>query len=610
MDLGHSEQTGLLKNKRPRCTKRNRWLFAVVAFVLVVVASTAVLTAIATDGADSGEHVNEVQLLFNVTLHTMDEDLPRVSAMAWQDGRILGLGSLQGLELQFPEARQVNGLGHVVLPGLIDGHGHLVNMGLEQMRAQLFGLRSLDAVLGALVAFAEEQQLPDGEWLLGRGWDQSLWDDPTFPTRYDLDTFFPNNPVFLGRVDGHMAWANSYAIDLADLPEGDPPGGEIIRDEDGVPTGLFLETAMALIPVPETSDEDIRIALTLAVRTCHRFGITGVHDAGNSKRYVDAAMELVRLNSFDLRAYMMLESSDSTTADHFCPLEGPVPEQIIGFGDDRLTVRAVKLMVDGALGSRGAKLLEPYSDDPETDGVFVLEPEVMLKKFQRWARCEYQLCTHAIGDAANRAVLDGYQTVLNETQLRDHRWRVEHAQILTAQDWIRFRELSVWPSVQPTHATSDMRFALDRLGPDRLATSYLWQSFIELGSPVCFGSDFPVEPVDPFLGLYAAVTRQDSERLPEGGWYPNERVSVYNAIKGFTLWAAEAGFQEDQLGSLQLGKRADFILIDRDPMRVISGGTIGSDQDPMNLLETVVQATVFNGKCVFGHADNVVDLRC
>ncbi len=481
-----------------------------------------------------------------------------------QHGEILAIGETGPMVGEFPGARQINLQGKTVLPGLIDSHGHLYGLALSFTQANLSGTDSKSEVISRLKEF--EAGLAEGEWLLGRGWDQNDWPEQNFPNRADLDAEFPNRPVWLRRVDGHAAWGNSVAIAQADKDlSGDwqEEGGFIHRDSLGNPSGIFIDGAMSYVEqtVPETSPDLIDAALDAATQTLVSLGLTGVHDPGVNRQVIDLYRKKIAQDAFPVRVYAMADGVGATT-QWLCdqgPLEDP---------SGRLVMRSVKLYADGALGSRGAALLEDYSDEPGNRGLMFISAEQMEAALNTVFSCGLQVGVHAIGDAANRLVLDAYERALAAYPDNPGRHRVEHAQILHSDDIPRFAQLDVIAAMQPTHATSDMYWADERLGGHRLAGAYAWQSLLDSGARLAFGSDFPVEQVDPMLGIYAAVSRQDTEGWPQGGWFPDERMSREAAIRAFTLDAAYAGFMENQVGSLEVGKRADFIVFERDIMEI------------------------------------------
>lgn len=503
----------------------------------------------------------QAQTLFhNGHFHDSDPGMAATAMLVDAGGRIAGLGSMESLRDLAAGAERVDLGGGHVLPGLIDAHGHLLNLGFALLSADLVGADSKDEVLARLRAF--EARLPEGAWLTGRGWDQNRWPGAQFPTAADLDAAFPGRPVWLRRIDGHAGWANSAAMALAgrDL-SGDwqPEGGRILRDADGRATGVFIDAAMTLVGSAEPApDEATRLrALELALAEASRLGLTGVHDAGVSLDTLALLRRLADQDRLPLRVYAMADG-DAEALDWLCR-EGRYRHP-----GGRLEMRSVKLYMDGALGSRGAALLRDYSDEPGNRGLLVTPAERIEAAVAKAARCGIQANTHAIGDRGNRIVLDIYARVLAGGG-DDARFRIEHAQVVDGRDIPRFAELGVIASMQPIHATSDMPWAQARLGRGRLSGAYAWQRLAGKGTRLAFGSDFPVEPVNPWFGLHAAVTRQDANGRPPGGWLPDQRVDLATALRGFTADAAHAGFAEDEVGSLAPGRRADFIVLPQDP---------------------------------------------
>lgn len=503
----------------------------------------------------------QAQTLFhNGHFHDTDPGVAATAMLVDAGGRIVALGTAGELDdLAAGAARVDLGGGHV-LPGLIDAHGHLLNLGFALLSADLVGTDSKEEVLARLRAF--EARLPEGAWLTGRGWDQNRWPGTQFPTAADLDAAFPTRPVWLRRIDGHAGWANSAAMALAgrDLAgDWQPEGGRILRDADGHASGVFIDAAMALVGDAEPAlGEDTRLrALELALAEAARLGLTGVHDAGVSVDTLRLLRRLADQDRLPVRVYAMADG-DAEALDWLCR-EGRYRHP-----GGRLEMRSVKLYMDGALGSRGAALLRDYSDEAGNRGLLVTPRERIEAAITKAARCGIQANTHAIGDRANRLVLDAYARVL-EGGDGAARFRIEHAQVVSEQDIPRFAELGVIASMQPIHATSDMPWAQARLGRQRLAGAYAWQRLAASGTRLAFGSDFPVEPVNPWFGLYAAITRQDARGEPPGGWLPDQRVDLAAALRGFTVDAAYAGFAEDEVGALAPGHRADFIVLADDP---------------------------------------------
>ena len=512
----------------------------------------------------------QVKLLTAQAIVTGDPDQPAATAIAFDtaSGRVLAVGEAAALGAQYPQAERIDAGQATVLPGLIDAHAHMVNLGHMLVEANLWGVDSKAAVIERLKA--AEARLQPGQWLIGRGWDQNLWAGKQFPTAADLDAAFPERPVYLDRVDGHAAWVNSAALRIA-AEKGDralagdwqPDGGRIERDAAGQPTGVLVDNASSLVAahIPAHSQAELDRRFELALDNVVANGLTGVHDMGVArselamfKRFADQGRLPLRIDAY--------AAGDGDALEDLCR------DGLYQHPDGRLKMRGVKLFVDGALGSRGAAMLEPYSDDPHNHGLLMMSPEEHLAVSRKAAGCGVQVASHAIGDRGNRLVLDNYQAVLAEHPGADLRWRVEHAQVLAAADIARFAELGVIASMQPTHATSDMGWAEDRVGPGRILGAYAWQSLRGTGARLALGSDFPVEQVDPRLGLQAAVTRQDGRGLPAGGWYASQRLTASQALEGFAAGAAYAGFDELEVGQLKEGLRADFVLVDHNPLAV------------------------------------------
>ena len=510
----------------------------------------------------------EVKLLVADTIRTGDPAQPLVGAIAWESdsGRVLDVGSADALLQLYPQAPRIDVGDATVVPGLIDAHAHLVGLGEMMVWADLSGARNRAEVLARLTAF--EKSLAPGQWLLGRGWDQNRWDNTDFPTAADLDAAFPQRAVYLERVDGHAGWVNSAAIRIAEKAgkslsgEWQPEGGRIVRDAAGKPSGVLVDGAASLvsahIPKPDDATREKRLlgALQLAVS----YGLTGVHDMGVSREDLALMKRLAEQGKLPLRIDAYADGNQGAL-DDLCKTG------LYDHPAGRLRMHGVKLYMDGALGSRGAALLTAYSDDPHNHGLLMTSPEEFEAAVRKADGCKVQVATHAIGDRGNRIVLDTYEKVLGAHKDNDHRWRIEHSQVVSLQDIPRFAKLGVIASMQPTHATSDMGWAEQRVGPERILGAYAWQRFLHSGARLALGSDFPVEQVDPRLGLYAAVTRQDRDGQPPGGWQPEQRLSAAEALRGFTSDAAWAGQAAAQVGKLQRGLRADFVVLDRDPLK-------------------------------------------
>jgi hypothetical protein len=472
------------------------------------------------------------------------------------DGRIVATGG-EDLIADQNSTVVIDGGGMTVLPGLIDAHAHVTGLGFAKSTVDLVGAQSLDAATKRIADYAQNN--PNVRWIQGRGWNQVLWPVREFPTAADIDAVVSDRPVWLRRIDGHAGWANSAALRIAGIDDDtpDPIGGKIIRDQRGHATGILIDKAMRLVGrhAPEPDKDDYRRAIRTAIDSLVAEGLTSVHDAGTNLTNVEVYLSMADMDELDMRIYAMLGGADDVLDAVGKPLRGQ--------GNDRLDIAAVKLYADGALGSRGAAMFDPYSDDAENRGLpFWTQDE--LNAFTAKANTMgFQVGIHAIGDRGNRMALDAFAHAQgNErSQLRN---RVEHAQIIALDDIPRFAELSVIASMQPTHATSDKNMAEDRIGPERIRGGYAWRRLLDSGAVIASGSDFPVEPSNPFHGLYAAVSRQDRDGLPAGGWYPDQALTRVEALHSFTLAAAYAAHQEDRLGSLEPGKWADFIVIDRD----------------------------------------------
>ena len=504
-------------------------------------------------------------LLTAARIHTMDAARPLARAMAYDaDGRILAVGDPATLAAQFPQARRIDVGDATVVPGLIDAHAHVSGLGMAMMEADLTGATDRQWVLRRLQAHA--RTLAPGAWLVGRGWDQNDWPERAFPTAAELDAVFPDRPVWLSRIDGHAGWANGAAMravgrDLAGTWQ--PDGGKILRDAAGRPTGIFVDNAMLLLDQarPALDQATLEHALSLGMQAAVQHGLTGVHDAGISLDELHRYQRLADRGAMPLRIYAMADG-DAAALEALCR------DGLYRHPSGRLQMRAVKLYADGALGSRGAAMLEDYSDDHGNRGLMVMSPEALAVASAKAKRCGVQVATHAIGDRGNRVSLDVYAEALGAAAAGDHRWRIEHAQVLAAADLPRLAAMRVIASMQPTHATSDMPWAGDRVGPQRIVGAYAWRQLRDSGARLALGSDFPVESVDPRLGLYSAVSRADAAGKPAGGWMPQEKLTAYEALRGFTLDAAYAGFAEGELGSLAAGKRADFVVLAEDPLAV------------------------------------------
>lgn len=526
-------------------------------------------------------------VLVNGHIYTLNERAPVAEALAIKDDIIVAVGSTADIERKFRAARVLDLGGLPVYPGFIDAHAHIEGLGAAVMSLSLGGINSVEEIQSLVAERAKN--IGSHIWIRGRGWDQNLWRDKSFPTHHTLDAVSGDVPVYLTRVDGHAVWVNKKVLDIAGITKAtpDPEGGKILRDKLGNPTGVFVDNAKALLNsyLPPVSMEERTRAVVLAVQECLRVGLTEVHDMGVDLDGVSIYKKLIDTGRFPFRVYAALDGG----ADAWKLYQESGPE--IAYGGGRLTIRAVKVYADGALGSRGAALIEPYSDDPGNRGLTLTSQEEIDSVVDQALRKGFQVCTHAIGDRGNHAALNSYEKgfkLLNYKE-KSVRFRVEHAQIVEPGDIPRFSALGIIPSMQPTHCTSDMYWAEDRLGSSRLTGAYAWKSFLEHGSIIPGGSDFPVESPNPLWGFYAAITRKDHSGWPDGGWRPEQVMTRPEALKAFTLWAAYAAFEEKQKGTIEEGKLADLVVLSDDIMKIA----------PERILKTSVRYTIIGGDVVY-----------
>ena len=519
-------------------------------------------------------------IVHNAKVYTANRDMDVASAFAVKDGKFIAVGDESLLD-EYQTSNLVDAQGLPVYPGFIDAHCHFLSLGLTQTQVQLEGTKSYEQVIERVKAYAAAAE--SRQVILGRGWDQNDWENKEFPTKDALDRLFPDIPVALRRIDGHALLVNQKVLDLAGI-DGDTqvPGGTVIT-KNGQPTGVLIDTPMELVEaiLPKPTLEEKKQALLAAQEIGFKYGLTTVDDAGLNKEDILLIDSLQQTGVLDMRVYAMI-SNTPDNLDYFLP-KGPLVT-------DRLSVRSVKVYADGALGSRGAALIAPYSDAPKHRGKFITDKDSLKQLAARIAKTKFQMNTHAIGDAANQAVIDVYRD--NVRLLRDPRWRVEHAQVLDAPDIEKF-STKIIPSIQPLHATSDMYWAGDRLGEDRLKNAYAYQEQLDYAGIVALGTDFPVEKVNPMLTFYAAISRRDLNGFPEEGFQRENRLSRGSALLGMTRWAAYANFEEKQKGSIEIGKVADFVMLDRDIMEVTHRLIPGAR----------VVATFLNGKIVYSNRD-------
>jgi predicted amidohydrolase YtcJ len=530
-------------------------------------------------------------ILHNARIYTVDANRSTAEAIAIRGDRILRVGTNAAvLPLRAASTRVIDAGGAAILPGLHDAHGHFAGLGASMQSIELRGTTSYGQIVDLVRARVASAR--PGEWIVGRGWDQNDWPDKEWPTHDALSAVSPDNPVYLTRVDGHAGLANRRAMDAAAITAAtiDPDGGRLIRGAGNQPSGVLIDTAQSLVSsrIPTVSTAQLDEQILLADRETRRLGLTTVHDAGTDGRTVDAYKRLIDAGRLKTRLYVMLRGSMSTLRPFFD--KGPVTD----YGNHRLAVRAVKLVADGALGSRGAAMLEPYSDERSTTGLLTTPPEEVYALTLAASKAGFQTAIHAIGDRANRLVMDIFERVQRDVPgARALRLRNEHAQILDEAEIPRFAALNVIASMQATHATSDMPWVPARIGRARMEEgAYVWRKLIAAGVTIANGSDFPVELPNPMLGFYAAVTRQDPKGEPSGGWMTGERLTRDEALASFTRNAAFAAHAETHVGSLEAGKLADLVVLSKDIMKV----------PPADILTTTVRLTIVAGEIVYGSA--------
>ncbi|MGX1929686.1 amidohydrolase [Flagellimonas sp. 2504JD4-2] len=494
-------------------------------------------------------------IVHNANIYTVDKDFSMTNTFAVKDGKFIAVGEKEDITRDFTSENQIDAGRKTIVPGLIDAHCHFYGLGLNQQVVDLVGTTSFKEVLQRVEDFHKKQP---SNFIQGRGWDQNDWEVKAFPTKEKLDALFPDTPVALERVDGHAYLVNQKALDLAGISAAtEVTGGEIVKI-DGTPTGILVDNPMgmvdAVIPKPNRTTQ-IR-ALKDAEKLCFQYGLTTVNDAGLHKSTIELIDSLQQTGDLSIRIYAMV-SNTKENLDYY------LDKGIIK--TNKLNVRSVKVYGDGALGSRGAALKEPYSDKDDHFGAMVTPVDKIGALAERIAASDYQMNTHAIGDSANVVVLKAYQKALEDKN--DRRWKVEHAQVVAEHDFDYFKN-GIIPSIQPTHATSDMYWAGDRLGPERVKGAYAYKKLLDKAGVLALGTDFPVEHVSPFLTFYAAVARQDLEKFPEGGFQMQDALSREETLKGMTIWAAYSNFEENEKGSIEIGKLADFAILSGDIMTI------------------------------------------
>ncbi len=493
-------------------------------------------------------------IVVNANVYIADNVFSKAEAFAIKDGKFMAIGTNDEIKQNFATLKTIDAEGKTILPGLIDAHCHFYGLGLQQQKVDLTGTKSFDEVLQRIVDFQKEKNV---SYITGRGWDQNDWEVKEFPTKEKLDLLFPKTPVAVRRIDGHALLANQVAIDLAGVTIDTPFSGGDILKKDGKLTGVFIDNPMGLIgsKIPAPTIKETAQALKDAEKICFDLGLTTVDDAGLSRRTIEVIDSLQQIGELKIRVYAMVSASEKNL-DYY--LNKGISKT------DRLNVRSFKFFGDGALGSRGAAMREPYSDKPNHYGALVNTLETLKNTAERIADSDFQMNTHAIGDSANHIMLQTYAAVLKDK--KDRRWRIEHAQIISPEDFEFFK--NIIPSIQPTHATSDMYWAEDRVGPERIKGGYAYKDLLTKYGKVALGTDFPVEKVNPMLTFYASVARKDLNNYPKNGFQMENALNREETLKGMTIWAAYSNFEENEKGSIEVGKFADFILLDQDIMTV------------------------------------------
>ncbi|AQS93768.1 amidohydrolase [Polaribacter sp. BM10] len=513
-------------------------------------------------------------IVLNSNTYTVNNDFNKAEAFAIKDGLFVAVGNNEEIKGKYESKSIVDAQNKTIVPGLIDAHCHFFRMGLQQQKVSLEGTKSYDEVLEKIVAFQKEKNT---SFITGRGWDQNDWDIKEFPTKEKLDALFPETPVTVGRVDGHALLVNQAAIDLAGITKDTKvSGGEIII-KDGKMTGVLIDAAMDFIKFPSTSLEEATQGLLDAQKISFSYGLTTVDDAGLDRSTIELIDSLQKENTLKMRVYAMVSGDKQEQIDYY------INKGIIK--TEKLNVRSFKVYGDGALGSRGAAMRTPYSDRENHFGALIYSPERYQEIAKQIAASDYQMNTHAIGDSANTWMLKTYKEVLKDAKNR--RWRIEHAQIISEDDFSYFE--NIIPSVQPTHATSDMYWAEDRIGEKRMKGAYAFKDLLNKYGKITLGTDFPVEQVNPFLTFYAATIRKDLENYPEEGFQMENALTREETLKGMTIWAAYSNFEEEEKGSIEVGKFADFVILNQDIMQI----------EGEKIPKTKVLATYLNGEKVY-----------
>lgn len=553
------------------------------------------------------------RIFYNGKIYTLDDKNSVFEAIAVKDGLIYDLGTSEKLLKKYSDIEKIDLKNSIMLPGFIDAHGHITGYGENLLQINLVGTNSQEEI--ADLVRTKANQIEKGKWILGVGWDQNDWHDKSWPDHLILDKAAPDHPVALTRIDGHALWVNKKALELAGINKStsNPDGGEIKKDKNGNPTGVLIDNAMNLVykVIPSPTEEELINTVLVSARNLIKYGITSVHDMGVSERTIQVYKKLADDGLLPIRIHAYVDGIGETWKKYL--QEG----KLVGYSNNFVNVDGIKLFVDGAMGSRGALMSEPYQDDLGNYGLLLLNENEIYKVTKDALTKGLQVATHAIGDSGNFLVLNAYEKAINELNPADHRLRIEHVQVIKPEDAERLAKLKVIPSMQPVHATSDMPWAEARLGPGRVKWSYALRMVLNESKMIAGGSDFPVENPSVLEGIYAAVTRQDKNGLPrnskdvenlvkekkwvlskegikdplnfENGWYPDQKLTIDEAVKCFTKWAAYAVFEENKKGTIEIGKWADFIVLDKDLFKI----------EPKEILNTNVVLTVVNGKVVY-----------
>lgn len=518
-------------------------------------------------------------IIHHALVYTVDSAFSTAEAFAVKDGKFIAIGQNDAILSAYEASKVIDAGGAPVYPGFYDAHAHFFDLAASLSEADLTGTQSFAEIIERLKAFRESN--PDFVWLKGNGWDQNDWENKDFPDRKDLDAVFPDIPVYLTRIDGHAAIVNSKALELAGISKPQEIEGGLMVTRNGRLTGVLVDNAQSLVRrhIPDPSTEDIEKRLLLAQDSCVSVGLTTLADAGLGIQEIELLKKMYADSSLQIRDYAMVAYSKKNAEEYL---------KRGAYTSDKLNVRSFKILSDGALGSRGACMLQPYSD-ANTHGFLLLSPKELETAVATLAESNFQVNTHAIGDSANRIMLDLYGKYLKGKN--DRRWRIEHAQIIAPEDFEKFAAFDIIPSVQPTHATSDMYWAGDRIGPERMKGAYAYKDLLDTYGKLALGSDFPVEHFNPLYGFHAAVARVDAQGYPEGGFQMENAISREDALRGMTIWAAFSCFEENTHGSIEQGKAADFVILEKDIMKI----------PEKEIRDVKVSKTVIGGALVYAH---------